>query len=136
MTLEVEAHFRESERRLDSLLQRDQQTIMSRGIEVVDRSERRYHYKNQHLSWSHQFEARRPRGSKIEKVRVTLTVLEGDPMGVRLWKCAEVFQIGQSPHWQKTDERVIPLQELLRAGMATTIVHEVEECLNAAEGAG
>ena len=127
MTSESEARFRDAERQLDDALRRDREAIVSGGIEVFDDSRRLCHYKNESLSWSLRFEARRSRGSAVEKVWGLLSVSERDPTVVTLFRRAEVFEIGQSPRWQKTDERTVSLQALLWIGLGTTIAQEVEE---------
>jgi hypothetical protein len=136
MTSEVEAHFREAERQLDDALQRDRTTIAADGIEVFDDSQRGYHYKNSYLSWSLRFESRSARGSEVEKVWGTVSVHEADPTAVKVWRRAEIFQIGARPRWEKTVERNVPLQSLLRIGLATTVAHEVADGKAAARSAG
>ena len=136
MPAEVEALFREAERQLDDALRRDHTTITAGGVEVFDDSARVYHYKNSSLSWSLRFESRCARGSEVEKIWGTISVHEGDPAAVRIWRRAEIFQTGARPRWEKTDERRMPLQSLLRNGLASLVAEEVADGKAAARSAG
>jgi hypothetical protein len=136
MPSEVGAQFRDAERQLDDALRRDRATITASGIEVIDDSARTSHYKNGYVSWSLRFESRCARGSEVEKVWGTVSVHEVDPTIAKVWRRAEIFQIGAHPRWEKTDEREMPLQSLLRDGLATTVIQEFAEGKAAARSAG
>jgi hypothetical protein len=132
VTSQPEAQFRDTELQLDEALRRGREAIVASGVEIFDDSERCYHYKNERLSWSIRFESRRPRGSDIEKVWGRVSVYEDDLTVAKIWRRAEVFQTGQSSRWQETDERAIPLGDLLRSGLATVVAEEIEEGRKAA----
>ena len=136
MPSEVESHFREAERQLDDALRRDQTALTADGIKLFDNSARAYHFKNSHPSWSLRFESRSARGSEVEKVWGTISVQEADPTRAKIWRRAEVFEIGARPRWEKTVERELPLSSLLSDGLATTVAREVAEGKAAARSAG
>ena len=127
---EAEKRFREAERRLDVLLRRDGPAIAARGITVSDQSARAY-YKNDCLSWNYQFETRRVRGSEVEKVWVLVSLYEHDPASLRLWRRAEIFQIGQVSRWESTTEEVLPLEVVAGAGLSSIVL----EAISAGEAA-
>src|SRR4051794_38659144 len=52
------------------------------------------------LSWSLRFAARSARGSEVEKVWGTVSIYEADPMTAKVWRRAEIFQIGARPRWE------------------------------------
>src|SRR5688572_13000499 len=111
MTSEVEKRFREAERRLDELLRGDEAALAARGVAVADWSVRAYNYKSEYLCWSYRFETRRARGSEVEKVSVGVSFHEGDEGAVRVWRCAEIFQVGSLSRWKSTTERLLPLED-------------------------
>lgn len=123
----VEEQFREAERRLDELLSKGEPAITARGVAVADWSARAYHYKNETLSWSYQFETRRTRGSEIEKVTVTLTLREDDTTALRVQRCAEIFQIGRPSRWISTDEELLPLEDVARRGLSAVVLEAINE---------
>lgn len=136
MSSEAEANFRDVERQLDDALRKDRAALAAEGIDTVDESQRSYHYKNQYLSWSLRFESRCSRGSEIEKVWGRLSVFEGSPHIVKVWQRVEIFQIGARPRWENSVEREVSLQSLLREGLGTAVLCEVEASRAAAERAG
>ena len=129
----AEAAFRETERRLDELLRRDVESLRRRDISVCDDSGREYHYKNDHLSWSLRFEARRQRGSEIEKITVVLSFTEDDAMSVRVWTRAEIFQIGQTSRWKSEEQSTMSVPHLEDAGLGATVLASIEKGQRLAE---
>ena len=127
---EAEKRFREAERQLDELLRRDGAVIAARGITITDESSRAY-YKNDCLSWSYRFETRRVRGSEVEKVWVLVSLYEHEPASLRVWRRAEIFQIGQVSRWQSTTEEMLPLEEVARGGLSSIVL----EAISAGEAA-
>jgi hypothetical protein len=127
---EAEKRFREAELQLDELLRRDEAVIAARGITIADWSARTYHYKNDYLSWSQWFEIKRPRGSEIEKVWVTVSLEEHDVGVVEVRRGAEIFQIGKLSRWQSATEELLPLAEMARRGLASIVL----EAIHAGEG--
>jgi hypothetical protein len=134
MISEAERRFREAERWLDELLSRDESAITARGVSVTDESGRAYHYQNERLSWRHRFEVRRARGSEIEKVRVIISLGEEDAGALRVWRCAEVFQVGKPSRWVSTTEELLPLPEAARRGLGSLVLEAVRA--GEAEAAG
>lgn len=124
---EAEQLFREAERKLDELLRRDEATITARGVTVTDWSGRRYHYQNESLSWSYQFETKRARGSEFEKVWVKVSLREDEPASLIVWWRAEIFQIGKQSRWSITAEEVLPLEEAERRGLSSIVLGAIQE---------
>lgn len=122
---EAEKRFREAEHQLDELMRRDEAVIAACGITIFDESARAYHYKNEYLSWSYRFEARRARGSEVEKVWVLVSLDEHDPASLRVWRQAEIFQIGQLSRWRGTTEETLPLGEVARCGLASIVLEAI-----------
>lgn len=124
---EEEKLFRESERRLDELMRRDEAAILAEGITITDWSARAYHYKNEHLSWSYWFEIKRARGrgGEIEKVSVTLSLYEHEPDSLRVKSGAEIFQIGQLSRWRDTKEEILSLDEAARRGLSNIVLEAI-----------
>ncbi|MCA1620274.1 MAG: hypothetical protein LC795_13400 [Acidobacteria bacterium] len=121
----MEKRFREAERRLDELLRRDKAAIAARGVAITDSSVRAYTYKSEYLCWSHRFETRRARGSEVEKVMVWVSFHEGDEGAVRVWRCAEIFQVSSLSRWRSTTERLLPLEDVMRRGLACIVLEWV-----------
>jgi len=130
MMSESEKRFRDAERRLDELLRGDEAVIAARGITISDESARAY-YKNDYLSWSYRFETRRVRGSEVEKVWVLVSLYEGDPASLKVWRRAEIFQIGQVSRWQSTTEEKLLLGEVGRGELSNIVL----EAISAGEAA-
>jgi hypothetical protein len=131
---EAEKRFRDAERQLDELLRRDEAVIAARGIIIADESSRAYS-KNDHLSWSYRFETRRARGSEVEKVWVLVSLFEHDPASLRVWRRAEIFQVGQVSRWQSTTEEVLPLGEVARGGLSDIVLEAISAGESAAAAA-
>jgi hypothetical protein len=125
MINEAEKRFREAERQLDELLHRDEAIIAARGISIAGESERVYHYKNEYLSWRYRFETRRARGSEIEKVWVLVSLDEFNVVALKVWRRAEIFQVGQLSRWQSTTEELLPLENALRDGLSSIIFEAI-----------
>jgi hypothetical protein len=125
MVNETEKRFREAERQLDELLRRDEAIIAARGITIADWSGRKYHYKNEHLSWSYWFETRRARGSEIENVLVAVSLNEHEASTVRVGRSAEIFQIGKLPRWSSGTEELLPLEEMVHRGLANIVLEAI-----------
>ena len=124
---EAELLFRAAERKLDELLRRDEAALAARGVTITDRSGRSYHYKNEHLFWSYQFETRRARGSEIEKVWVVVSLREDEPDSLIVWWRAEIFQIGKQSRWSITAEDVLPLEQAERHGLPSIVLGAIQE---------
>jgi hypothetical protein len=134
MMSEAERRFREAERRLDELLRRDEAVIAARGVAVADESGRAYHYQNERLSWRHRFEVRRARGGEVEKVRVIISLGEEGPTALRVWRRAEIFQVGKPSRWVSTAEESLPLSVAARRGLGSIVVEAISA--GEAEAAG
>lgn len=125
MIKEEEKRFREVESQLDMLLHRDEAIIAARGIVITDWSARTYHYKNDYLSWCFRFDTKRARGSEIEKVWVLVSLDEADVTALRVWRRAEIFQIGQLSRWQSTTEELLSLETAIRDGLSSIIFEAI-----------
>ena len=125
MISDAEKRFREAERKLDELLQRDEAIIAAGGISITDESARAYHYKNDYLSWRYSFEARRARESEVERVWVVLSVHEDDEEALRIWRRAEIFQTSKLSRWESTIEEVRPIKEAMRDGLASIVLEAI-----------
>jgi hypothetical protein len=123
---DAEKRFREAERQLDELMRRDEAVITARGITISDWSARKYHYKNEHLSWSYWFETRRARGSEIEKVLVVISLNELEASAVSVRRSAEIFQIGKLPRWSSGTEELLPLEEMAHRGLASIVLEAIQ----------
>jgi hypothetical protein len=134
MINKAEKPFREAERQLDELLRRDEAALAAQHITITDESARVYHYKIDYLSWRQRFEIRRPRGSEIEKVWVLVSLDEHDVSMLRVWRRAEIFQIGQLSRWQSTTEELLPLAEIMRRGLASIVLEAIHAGEHAADG--
>ena len=55
---------------------------------------------------------------------VQVSLYGHDPASLRVWRRAEIFQIGQVSRWQSTTEEVLPLEEVARRGGLSSIVLE------------
>jgi hypothetical protein len=135
MMNEAEKRFHEAERQLDELLRRDEAMIAARGIAITDRSVRAYNYKSDCLVWDYTFEVRRARGSEVEKVWVWVTLYEHDAEVVRVWRSAEIFQIGKLSRWQSTSERLLALDKVVRDGLSSIVIEAIRAGEAAAAGA-
>jgi hypothetical protein len=131
MMNETEKRFRVAEQKLDELLRRDEAVITACGITIADWSARAYHYKNETLSWSYEFETRRARGSEVEKVRVRVSLWEHDTGVLGVLRCAEIFQIGKQSRWDSTTKEVLSLDEAVRRGLSNIVL----EAISAGEAA-
>lgn len=123
---ETEKRFREAERQLDEMLRSDEAIIAARGITISDRSARKYHYKNEHLSWSYWFETRRARGSEIENVWVRVSLYEHDVSTLKVSRGAEIFQIGKLRRWSSGTEELLPLEEMAHRGLASIVLEGIQ----------
>jgi hypothetical protein len=135
MTSVTEKQFREAERQLDELVRKDEAAIAARGIGVADESARSYHYKNESLSWRYRFETRQPRGSEIAKVWVVVSLDEWNVAALKVWRRAEIFQLGQLSRWESTTEEQVPLDTALQAGLSPIIFEAIHSGEVAAENA-
>ena len=135
MNSDLNASFRDIERRLDELVEADSSALERDGITVIDASTRTAHYKNPFPSWCYRFESRRPNGGpEIALVTVRLTFDESMtaelPSRIRVRSRSEIFQLGQSSRWEQTDEELLPITELTERGIADV----VSENINAGHG--
>jgi hypothetical protein len=121
-----EARFRRIESQLDSLLQSHESLLAARGISAIDQSVRGYYPNERNLSWSFRFEERRSRGSEVEKVWLTLSLVDTDLTAIGVWRRAEIFQIGSRSSWQQTNESVLSVEAVFAEGLAPIIIREVE----------
>jgi hypothetical protein len=126
MVSPTEESFRRTQRTLDELIEAATPELVERGISATDESHRNYHYKNQLLSWSYRFESRRSyRGPEIAMVTVRVTFNEpfdpDAPQDVRMWSRSEIFQIGQGPRWEHTEDRLLPIADVLGRGIAELV---------------
>jgi hypothetical protein len=131
---EDKQRFREAERVLDQLVRSDQPQIAAANVIVVDESAREYHYKNQSLSWRYRFEARRTRGSEVEKVWVLGSLTEDEPATLILWRRAELFQPGQLSRWESTTEQRLSLEQVSPLGLASIVLAAIHAGQTAAAG--
>jgi hypothetical protein len=122
---EAEERFREAERQLDELLRSDEAVLAAQRITMADESARAYHYKNECLSWCYRFETRRARGSEVEKVWVLVSLYEFDTGALKVWRRAEIFQIGQLSRWQNTTEELLPLAEAAQRGLSSIVIEAI-----------
>lgn len=122
---EVEQRFRESERELDKLLLAAKMALNRSGIEITDWSGRKYHYKNERLSWDHWFVAKRSRGSEIEKVTVRIEMTEEDPDSVTVATHSEIFQTGKTSRWRSSMEEVLFLQGVSQRSVEKIVLDAV-----------
>ena len=126
MNENAESCFREAERSLDGILAREREAIEALGFSIADQSARTYHYKNETLVWCYWFELRRRRERQdLEKFSLAVSLDEFAPSVVKLRTCTELFQIGQSSRWNKTEESEIALQQLVHDGMLSLITREM-----------
>lgn len=126
MNSPTENAFRRVEQILDRLLQDALIQLNDEDISATDESAREFHYKNQFLTWSYRFESRRTyRGPEI--ALVTLRIRFDEPLNldethdVKIWMRCEVFQIGQLPRWEHTDEFAMPLADIMKRGIAELV---------------
>lgn len=108
------------------MLRRAEAAIAARGLNVSEWSARTYHYKNEYLRWNYSFETRRPRGSEIEKVIVTVSLDEGEPGAVTVWWRAELFQVGSLSRWQSAVEMRLSLEDAERKGLAAIVLEAAD----------
>ncbi len=132
---ETERRFREAERQLDESLLRDRAKIIARGIAIAENSARLDHDKNDLLAWGCRFEIRRSRDSGIAKVQVLLTLSKATITTLRVWRRVEIFQPGQDSRWQRTTEATVPLEDVVRAGLAELVGGAIRSGEVAADGA-
>jgi shikimate kinase len=135
MTSEAEKEFRKAERQLDELLREEEAVLAAHGITITDDSDRAYHYKNAYLSWRYRFETRRTSGSNVEKVWVSVSLYEQNTETLKIWRRAELFQVGQQSRWQDTTEELLPLAEAARRGLSSIVLEAIGEGANAAADA-
>jgi hypothetical protein len=122
---EAEKRFREAESQLDGLLGESAAAIAALGVTIEDRSVRRYGHWREYLSWHYRFETRRARGSEVQKVWVEVSLAEADAGAVRVWRGAEIFQVGQFSRWKSTAEEVLPLSEVARGGLSGIVIEGI-----------
>lgn len=127
----IETAFRRVETLLDGLLAHADTALRSAGMQVEDHSARTYHYKNDHLFWSHSFVKDWP--VDIEQARVTVCldyaepVQPQDPPRIRLTWRAELFRTGQASAVDERAEAWLSLDDLQRAGIAAVIADAVRQ---------
>lgn len=121
-----EVAFREIEQQLDQLVHVARPELTAGGIAVADESVRQYH-REPLLSWQFRFETRQECGSEIAKVWLTLTLTEDRLNVCRLWRRAELFQIGQLSRWQNTHQCEFPVKRLREAGLASVVLSSIRE---------
>jgi hypothetical protein len=135
----IETAFRRIETLLDELLEHAGEQLRCAGLQIEDHSARTYHYKNDHLFWSHSF--LKDWLVDIEKARVTVSldysepVRPQDPPSIRLTWRAELFWQGQVSSIDKRGEALLTLNDLKRDGIAVVIADAVAKaavCLPAA----
>ena len=122
MTSDLNASFRDIERRLDELVQSDAPGLERDGITVIDASTRT----NPFPSWCYRFESRRPNGGpEIALVTVRMmfdeTMTAESPNCIRVRSRSEIFQLGQSSRWEQTDDELLPIAGLMERGLANII---------------
>lgn len=135
----IETIFRRVEAVLDGLLEHAREQLHSAGMQVEDHSARTYHYKNDHLFWSHRFQKDWLVG--IENARVTVGLDYSEPAGLQdppridlTWR-AELFRQGQVSSIDQRGEAPLTLDDLQRGGIAVVIADAVAKgaaCLPAA----
>jgi hypothetical protein len=123
---DVEKRFREAERQLDEMFRKDAAALAGRRIAVTEESGRAYHYQNEHLFWRLRFETRSEQGSEIQKVWGWLSLNEHDTNTLKVWRRAEIFQMGKQSRWHDTVEELLPLAEAARRGLASIILEAID----------
>lgn len=74
----VETEFRRIESRLDEMVGKAEPDFRSVNVRVQDCSDRNYHYKNEHRSWSHSFLKEWDVG--VERARITVRISYTEPL--------------------------------------------------------
>jgi hypothetical protein len=62
-------------------------------------------------------------------VRVDVSPDEGEPGSIRVCRSAEIFQVGKLSRWRSSAERLLPLESVMRRGLAGVVL----ECISAGE---
>ncbi|MHC4178588.1 MAG: hypothetical protein ACYSWU_13840, partial [Planctomycetota bacterium] len=127
----TEASFRDIERSLDQLIEKDRSEFAEQDIGVTDESVRSYGY-DPLLSWSYRFEGRRAhRGPEIALVTVRISFHEPTDIhsqhNVSLWCRSEIFQEGQLSRWEKTTEDSLPVAEVIARGVAEIVCEKIDK---------
>ena len=130
---DVELKFRHAENELDKLLLAAKWALKDEDVTIRDWSGRKYHYKNERLSWNYWFEKKWPRDSEILKVSVHVSSTEEEPTMVNIRTFAEIFQVGKKSRWSTTTESIISLEEAVRRGLTDIVTSGIREGLSAAE---
>jgi len=128
----VETEFRDVEGRLDKLLTDAKSAFDSAGFDIEDSSGRTYHYKNEHLFWSHLF--RREWPVDIARARVTIRLFYGEPIKAKcappeinvLWR-AELFKLGRESDADKRKESKLLLSAVENLGIVNVVTKALDE---------
>ena len=121
----VETEFRLIESRLDEMMGKAEPDFRSVNVRVQDWSDRNYHYKNDHLFWSHSFVKEWDVG--VERARITVRLSyteslnhEGPPEIELSWR-AELFQQGQQSRIDKSSKSIVSLADIERQGIYSLV---------------
>lgn len=121
----VETEFRRIESRLDEMVGRAEPDFRSANVLIQDWSARNYHYKNDHLSWSHSFLKVWDVG--VERARITVCLSYTEPLNpegppeVELSSRAELFQQGQQSRIDKRTRSIVSLADIERQGIYSLV---------------
>ena len=115
----AELRFKKIETLLDHQLAGVRSTPTLSGVEVHDWSARKYHYKNQFLTWSYQFVRDNLIDGEFERISISLTYMEplGDDDALAVIIRSEVFQQGQISRVDRKHEYRVGMDEVEASGL-------------------
>jgi len=107
---DVELKFRHAENELDKLLLAAKWALKDEDVTIRDWSGRKYHYKNERLSWNYWFEKKWPRDSEILKVSVHVSSTEEEPTMATFGPLPRSFRSGKSHDGVQRPKGLSPLR--------------------------
>jgi hypothetical protein len=130
MTTPVESAFRAAEAELDAMVAAAVGMLSGADVEIVDNSDRTYHYKNQSLLWEFRFTATWSLGYEVAKVMVRLSCPEpaiaGEASSVVATTTAEIFQTGKQSRVRRKREMAIAWESLRSRALEAVIFAEIQ----------
>jgi len=123
-----ESKFREIESALDHAVRESEAEMRRLGVTVDDRSLRQ-HQRGEYLSWHLEFTKSWELDLETARVRVSLSYQEpvdaSEPAELRVWRCAEQFQPGQTSRVRQVAERVLPVEALAGSNLGEAVALEI-----------
>jgi hypothetical protein len=122
-----EEAFVQAANRLDQLLVNAQGEL--RDVQSRDTSARTYHYKNQVLVWSHEFDCDWIVDIDHYRVSVSISFVETPEVSaepqISVRRRAEIFRTGKQSHVIRTGAKYVHIEDVAKEGIAALVKDEL-----------